>query len=249
MDIQYIIKDIKKKKELANLADRFVQSRILEYTREKQISIPYLDPRSKVYKELFKAVRKKCFEIYGLFKISPYAGLATHVSTRERREFYSRIYNEIFSITGKPKKILDLGCGLNPLSYKYLKCEPEYYASELTKEDCKTIENFFKENKIKGKVFQFDLLKDDYSKLPKADICFLFKVLESLEAVKKDISLEILKNIPADWIVVSFSKKSITGKPIRKKGRSWLKRMLAELSYDYQTLDIGDEIFYVIEKL
>ena len=118
----------------------------------------------------------------------------------------------------------------------------------MTEADCVVIRNFFKQNKIKGKVFAFNLLKDDYSKLPKADICFLFKVLESLESIRKNISKEILKEINAKWIIVSFSKRSITGKLIRKKGRSWLKRMLAELNYDYQTLDIGDEIFYVIRK-
>ena len=247
MKINEIIKKIKEKAELASLDD-FIKDRIQDYLKEHKIDLEKLDQRSSNYQDLFKAVRKKCFESYGLFKISSYASLATHISTRERREFYSRIYKEIFSITGKPKKILDLGCGLNPLSYRYLDCKPEYYASELTEADCVVIRNFFKQNKIKGKVFAFNLLKDDYSKLPKADICFLFKVLESLESIRKNISKEILKEINAKWIIVSFSKRSITGKLIRKKGRSWLKRMLAELNYDYQTLDIGDEIFYVIRK-
>ena len=69
-----------------------------------------------------------------------------------------------------------------------------------------------------------------------------------MESVKKDISLDLLKKIPATWIVVSFSKKSITGKPIVKKGRVWLRRMLEELGYHYEVLDIGDEIFYVVKK-
>lgn len=247
MEIKEIIQGIKKKRELASLDDQFVKERILDFVKENKIDVKTLDKRSRKYEDLFKSVRKKCFDIYGLFKGGK--TLETHISTKERLPYYSAIYREIFSITGKPKKILDLGCGLNPLSYRYLKSTPEYYASELGKEDCKIIEKFFKENKIKGKVFQFDLLKDDYSKLPKSDVCFLFKVLESLETVKKNVSLEILKKLNTRWIVVSFSKKSITGKTIKKKGRSWLRRMLSELGYNYQTLDIGDEIFYVIEKL
>lgn len=246
MEIKGIIKEIKKKRELSGLEDSFIKDRILEYLEKNKINLKSLDKRSKSYDELFKSVRKKCFDIYGLFKGGK--TLETHISTKERLPYYQTIYREIFSITGKPKKILDLGCGLNPLSYKYLKCTPEYFASELSAEECRIIDSFFKINKIKGRVFQFDLLKDDYSKLPKADIVFLFKVLESLEAVKKDISLQILKKLNANWIVVSFSKKSVTGKPIRKKGRSWLKRMLAELEYEYQVLDIGDEIFYIVHK-
>ena len=248
MKITEIIKEIKKKEELNNLEDSFIKERINDYLKKHSINLESLDERSRPYKELFKTVRKKCFEVYGLFKQKSKDTLQEHISSKERLEFYPRIYKDLFTITGKPKTILDLGCGLNPLSYRYLDCKPKYYASELSKGDCKVIENFFKENNIKGECFAFDLLKDDYSKLPKVDVCFLFKVLESLEAVKKNISKEILQKINASWIIVSFSKKTITGKPIIKKGRSWLKRMLAELNYEYQVLDIGEEIFYIIHK-
>ena len=35
----------------------------------------------------------------------------------ERISIYKDLYKQIFKITKKPKSILDLGCGLNPLSY------------------------------------------------------------------------------------------------------------------------------------
>lgn len=248
MKITDIIQEIKKKEELKNLEDSFIKDRINDYLKKHSINLETLDERSSHYKDLFKTVRKKCFDVYGLFKPESNT-LNEHISSKERLEYYPRIYKEVFEITGKPKTILDLGCGLNPLSYKYLECKPTYYASELSKEDCKTIQEFFKENSIKGEVFAFDLLSEDYSKLPKVDVCFLFKVLESLESIKKNISKEILQKINAKWIIVSFSKTSITGRPIKKKGRSWLKRMLAELNYEYQVLDIGNEIFYIIKKL
>ena len=249
MKITDIIQEIKKKEELKNLEESFIKERINDYLKKHSINLETLDERSSSYKDLFKTVRKKCFDVYGLFKQKSKDTLQEHISSKERLEFYPKIYQDIFSITGKPKTILDLGCGLNPLSYKHLECKPTYYASELSKEDCKVIEYFFKENKIKGECFAFDLLSEDYSKLPEADICFLFKVLESLESVKKNISKEILQKINAKWIIVSFSKKSITGRPIKKKGRSWLMRMLKELGYEYQILDIGEEIFYVIKKI
>ena len=249
MKITAIVQEIKKKDELKNLEESFIKERISDYTKKNSINLESLDKRSSAYKELFKTIRKKCFEVYGLFKQKSKDTLEEHISSKERLEFYPRIYKEIFAITGKPKTILDLGCGLNPLSYKELGCKPKYYASELSNEDCNTIKEFFKENKIKGDVFAFDLLKEDYSTLPKVDVCFLFKVLESLEAIKRNISIEILKSIPSKWIIVSFSKKTITGRPIKKKGRSWLRRMLNELNYSYEIRDIGEEIFYIIKKL
>lgn len=248
MQIKDIIKEIRKKKELATLDEKFVKDRIDEYVKENKLDLKTLEKRTSKYKNLFKHIRRVCFDVYGLFKVQSGDTLETHISSRERLLYYSTIYENIFEVTGKPKKILDLGCGVNPLSYFDLGCKPEYFASELSKEDCKVIDKFFKAKKIKGKCFAFDLVNGDYSKLPKADVCFLFKVLESLETIRKNISLEILQNINCNWIVVSFAKKTVTGKPILKKGRSWLKRMLKELGYNYDIIDIGDEIFYIIKK-
>ncbi|MAH07128.1 hypothetical protein CMI38_02665, partial [Candidatus Pacearchaeota archaeon] len=43
--------------------------------------------------------------------------LSITLSTKERLKDYSEIYSKIFSITGKPERIVDLGCGMNPLSF------------------------------------------------------------------------------------------------------------------------------------
>ncbi|MDP4012810.1 MAG: hypothetical protein Q8R00_04365 [Candidatus Nanoarchaeia archaeon] len=246
MKIDYVIKEIKKKKELKDLSEDFIKDRVNEYIKTRKIELSNLDERSGIYKTMFKEIRKICFDSYGLFKSGK--SLKTHISTKERLNYYPVIYEKIFEIIGKPNKILDLGCGLNPLSYDFLGCNPEYYAVDLSESELETVNNYFKENKIKGKTYCLDLLKLDYSALPKVDVAFLFKVLESLENIHKNVSYTILSKINSKWIVVSFSKKSITGKPIIKKGRSWLKRMLAELGYWYEVLDIGDEIFYIIKK-
>ena len=46
--------------------------------------------------------------------------LISHKSTKERLEYYPGLYKSLFNITGKPASILDLACGLNPLSYIYI---------------------------------------------------------------------------------------------------------------------------------
>ena len=55
------------------------------------------------------AVRRVCSDI-----------MATHVSTRERLPFVAEFYEAIFSVTGKPKALLDIACGLNPLSFLWM---------------------------------------------------------------------------------------------------------------------------------
>lgn len=249
MDIQEAVKDLKQKKELSDLDDNFVKNRIIEYIKEKHLGGKFKEKqfhRTSVYDAMFKDLRRKLHESYGVFRSDSFK---EHHSVKERLVYYKEIYYKIFSITGKPKKILDLGCGLNPLSYKYLGCKPYYYAADISNFDVQEVNKFFKLNKIKGKAFVFNLIDDSYKELPKANVCFLFKVLESLESIKKNISKSIIQDLNSDWIVVSFAKKAVGGKvKIKKAGRSWFRKILSKSGLYYIIFDIGDEIFFVIKR-
>jgi hypothetical protein len=45
--------------------------------------------------------------------------LAAHVSTVERTPYYKDFYSNLFAAISPPKSILDIGCGLHPLSYPF----------------------------------------------------------------------------------------------------------------------------------
>ena len=78
--------------------------------------------------------------------------LVLHRSTRERMDFYPILYDRIFAIIGKPKSILDLGCGMNPLSLPYMELRGvKYLAAELTKEDTDFLQRYFDKVKIEYK--------------------------------------------------------------------------------------------------
>jgi len=248
LEIQELISHLKKKDELSDLDNNFIKYRIINYIKDNKLESKFEQKgfsRTSTYKKIFKDIRKRLHEIYGVFRADSFK---EHPSVKERLVYYKEIYYRIFSITGKPKKILDLGCGLNPMSYKYLGCKPYYYASDISDFDLKQVYKYFKINKIKGKTFTFNLVDDSYKKLPKANVCFLFKVLESLEAIKKNISKKIIQDLNSDWIVVSFSKRAISGARIRKAGRSWFRKVLKSLKLYYVIFDIGDEIFFVIKR-
>src|SRR6187402_2809844 len=46
--------------------------------------------------------------------------LPLHASTAERMKDLDRFYKPIFEITGRPAKIMDLACGLNPLTNPWM---------------------------------------------------------------------------------------------------------------------------------
>lgn len=272
--LNQIINDIKNKKELRNLDYEFVKEKLDIYLKKNHLDLDKEFKqlkRSSGYKLMLKAIRKDLREIYGAFIVErPSLSalkealknktldqtlpehnkiLLTHTSTKERLAYYNEVYSEIFKDI-KPKSILDLAAGLNPISFPYMNLNDVYYiASELTNEDCKFLREYFSLIKTKNRVIQLDLLKD-YKKLKKikVDLCFLLKTLDSLEKVRRNISKEILDNINSKYIVVSFSIKSLSGKkPIKERG--WFYRILRELNLNYVIFKTGNELFFIIKKV
>ena len=221
-----IVKDIKRKKELRDLDEDFLRNRIKESYKGD------FNKKSKEYKKFFKNIRKGLRESYGVFK-----------NVREERD--KDVYKKIFEITGKPKSVLDLGIGYSKFPFKDI----IYYGCDIGKDYIKECNEYLKRNKIKGKCFVFDLL-GDVKKLRKVDVVFLFKVLESLEIFKKNISKDIVKNLKCKYIVVSFAKKVLSdNRYIKKKGRKWFRKILKDLKYEYKIFDYKDEIYFVIKKV
>jgi len=268
--INETIKDIKSKKELKNLDNKFVEEKLNFYLKKHPLeNKPFKQlKRSKKYRLMLKSIRKDLREIYGAFiKEKPSLNnlkevlktkklnqtleehnqiLKTHQSTSERLNNYKEIYKNIFKEI-KPESILDLACGLNPLSFPYMGLEDVYYiASELNKEDCNFIKDYLDLIKVKNKVIPLNLTKD-YEKLNKikVDIAFLFKTLDSLEKIKRNISKDLLKNINSRYIAVSFAIKSLSGrKPIKERG--WFYRILRELDLNFKTFETENEIFFIM---
>jgi 16S rRNA (guanine(1405)-N(7))-methyltransferase len=175
----------------------------------------------------------------------------SHVSTKERKEHYEEVYKRIFEITKTPKKILDLGCGYNPFSYSKLGCKPEYDCSDISEENMNFIKEYFEQKKIKGETFSADLTNEESLKLilkksETANVVFLFKLLDSLEATNRGISKDLLKNIKSNHIVVSFPTKSISGKEKISSKRNWFKKIIEP--YSSENFEVGDEEYIILNK-
>lgn len=279
MDLDIIISDVKKKKTLHSLDSSFVKQLILDYfdknkkVKRKLETHPRFQ-KSKDYKVMLKCLRRTLHDVYGVFNVSKrnLAELESHLkkskkldgkaleihakilqshkSTQERFPSYEPFYISLFRVTGKPKVILDLACGLNPLSFPWMGLKSvTYYAYELSPDDASFIQSYFevmrKYSGLDGKAFSADLLQ--LPKLPRCDVCFLFKALDSLESLKRGISHNLLSSIDAKFVVVSFPTRSISGKR-RLKERSWFLALLKELNLSYKIIELENELFYVIEK-
>tara|TARA_Y100000310_G_scaffold345769_1_gene469617 strand:+ start:6296 stop:7093 length:798 start_codon:yes stop_codon:yes gene_type:complete len=254
MDKQELIVKIKQKKELSDLDNEIVKESLTKYLKTHNISL--INLTSSDLKIIIKDIRKDLRSLSGQYQKSLKSKqkllqqnkiqelLRTHTSTAERIHFYPKLKSMISKI--KPKSILDLGCGLNPIAL----ASPDfkYYASDIKTSELSLIKQYFEKNKIKGKTFIFDIRKTSkISSLPKADLCLLFKVLDVITKESKLIS-QILKNLNCKNILVSFSTKTLSGKPMSYPRRYWFENLLNALDFNYKTILSSNEIFYLIEK-
>lgn len=182
--------------------------------------------------------------------------LKAHKSTFERLPFYPKIYSQIFLFFENIKKVADLGCGFNPFSYFFLKevlgYDIKYFACDLSFLDMEFINLFFKNYNILGVGKDFDLCNfkvfEDKDFLD-SDIVFLFKVIDSLEHVKKNLSKDFLQKIPISNLVVSFPTKSLIAKKnFKANRRNWFFNFLEKMNWTYKTFEVENELFILIKK-
>jgi hypothetical protein len=277
--MQRLIREIKKKKELEELSDKYVKKQINNFLKKNYKAKKFLaeeySPRSSFYKKIVKEIRAELRRSFGLFRNdSGNSGkdihrilrefknstnkkdiikeiLKIHSSTRERLPYYAEIYQEIFKITGKPKRILDLGCGVNPFSQYYMKLDDLVYdAYDLGKEEIKAINKYFEFSRVHGKAFILDITQtNNLRKLPPANIAFLFKMTDVLDKRKgHKKSEEVLQAIPAEFVVISFPTLTMSGKKMNFPRRKWIEYLCTRLNYPFKYFSVMNEIFYVIEK-
>src|SRR3989338_1633960 len=118
--------------------------------------------------------------------------------------------------------------------------------TELSSKDCELLQNIFEQQGIKGKVVRVNLLKE--TALPRADMCFLFKILDVLDSKNHKLSERILKSLNCTWIIVSFSTTTLRHRIMNVPRRGWFERMLNRLQWKYHTITFENEIFYLIRR-
>lgn len=250
--INSLIEKIKEKRELSGISDDIVKESLERFVRNNRININYLTPRYEkiIIKEIRAELRKysgrfnsKILHTSKVKKKDFINMLNMHSSTKERLDFYPTLNRIIESL--KVKSILDLGCGLNPIAVATK--DRTYYAADINEEYLSIIGEFFSINKIKGKVFLYDLRKINKDLL-EADLCLILKLFDVLERRGHKLAEKIVKEVRCNYMIVSFSTKTLSGKPMNHPQRGWIERMLSRLGFKFETFKSKNEIFYLIYK-
>jgi len=142
--------------------------------------------------------------------------MVDHASTRERLPFLEEFYRTLMGDIGPIRSVLDIGCGLNPLSLPWMPVAANctYHACDIYEDLAGMLDLFFKRAEVRGRAGTWNALHP--APVEKVDVALLLKLLPCLEQVAHHASEELLQALPARFLVVSFPLHSLGGR--RDKG-------------------------------
>ena len=252
-----LLEDVKDKKEFRKLSDDLV-SRVLVKVSEK-----YDVMDKKDQKKIVKETRARLRELYSAFRMRNFNKkskileemkdwedkeickniLKVHLSTRERVDYYEQLYGKIKKHVDF-KSVLDLGCGMNVFSMPWMG-RVDYYGIDVNEEDVEFCNAYLEKFGLRGGVRWGDVLSFD--RFLKAEVCFMFKVLEGFESLERGITEKLFDKIESQYFVVSFATRSLGGgKSISERRLKWFEKIVE--GQVLERFKLGDEIYFVVKR-
>jgi 16S rRNA (guanine(1405)-N(7))-methyltransferase len=176
--------------------------------------------------------------------------LSHHSSTKERLPILDQFYTTILADLPQIQTVLDLACGLNPLSIPWmpLAANVEYYAYDIYQDMIDFLNEFMALSNTKGQAELCDVIQACPPR--QADLAFILKALPCLEQVDKSASLRLLDTIKADYVLVSFPVHSLAGK---NKGmavnyEARFRELVGHNDWEIKRFEFATELAFLVTK-
>lgn len=180
-----------------------------------------------------------------------------HASTRERLPILDTFYGETLVGRGPFRRVLDLACGLNPLSIPWqpLADGAEYLACDIYADLAAFLEEAFALSgpfaRVHARAETRDILDDlpDYD----ADLVLLLKAIPCLEQVDRDAGARLLSAIRAPLILVSYPLRTLGGRAVGMERHydAQFQALLARVGGDSWQVTrhvFATELAYLVER-
>lgn len=137
--------------------------------------------------------------------------LASHASTRERLPILTELYQTCLADLAPLHSILDVACGLNPLTSPWMPLAPgaRYIACDVYTD----LAEFLQQALTLFGLQAEGLACDVFAGLPvePVQVAFLLKALPCLEQLDPHLARELIFRLPAEHVLVSFPAHSLGG--------------------------------------
>lgn len=160
--------------------------------------------------------------------------LAAHTSTRERLQHYAEFYERFFELVGAPSTLLDVGCGMHPLSYPFAgrgELTELYVALDMDRRAIRALRAYARLVGT-GRLVTMQASLEDRTwaeRLPCSapfELAVLLKVVPVLSRLDR-AAVEGLAEAPARRLLLSGSRESMTRRQsIQARERGVLKRFI-----------------------
>ncbi len=143
--------------------------------------------------------------------------MAFHASTRERLPILDEFYNATLGNLPPIHSVLDIACGLNPLSIPWMPlAEPvEYRMYDIFQEQIRFLCQTLPLLGVSGSGEATDVTVQYPT--ARADLALVLKALPCLEQLDKSVGLKLLESLNVRYILVSYPVQTLGG---RRKGMS-----------------------------
>ena len=175
--------------------------------------------------------------------------LNKHASTRERLPLSDMdvLYARIFEIAGRPGRVLDLACGINPI---YLGARGiDTTGVDISGAAVDLVNTFGRTYAAPVRAVCADLL---VSHLPDGpfDLALLFKALPLLERQKKCAATALLNAIDAKTIAVSFPTRTLGGRNVGMAAHygAWMAEHLPPSREIAGQFEMRNELFFLLKE-
>ncbi|MFC2029418.1 hypothetical protein ACFLWA_01670 [Chloroflexota bacterium] len=176
--------------------------------------------------------------------------LERHSSTQERLPDLAQFYDSIFRITGRPNSILDLGCGLNPLTFPWmgLAAGTQYVALDIDRPRIEFLNCYLVLAGLEPLARCQDLLVE--APADDADLSLLLKMSPTLEHQERGSTQRLLDELRTPFVVLSYAVTSLAG---REKGmldhyQGQFLNLVAGRQWPIEKLTFDTELVFVIER-
>lgn len=231
-------------------------------------------PRARTIDDAVKRVKRRLHQSVGAFRGAPAAdrlaaawsgnlvdpafraacadAMSGHASTRERVPSLDRFFDGIWEATGgAPRHLLDLGCGLTPLSLPWMALDPSaaYHAFDVDDRSLTTVGRFLSLVDQPHEVTRADLVTSVPAKA--ADVALLLKLVTTLDRQDAEAATRLLRALDVPHAVVSFTTRTLGGhgRGMERSYRARMERLAAASGRVHSVLEasVPTELVFVLE--
>jgi len=173
-----------------------------------------------------------------------------HASTAERLSILERFFSETLVSLAPLTSILDLACGLTPLSLSWMPAAQnvEYTACDIYEDMTDFLSEYFNHFGVNGRAFTCDLTRE----VPQttAQVALLLKTIPCLDQVDRNAAGRLLRDLQTGHILVSFPARSLggRGKGMRENYEVRFNELVEGENWHITRFDFTSELAFLIRK-